>query len=56
MVGNSQGGLEERMEFVGPRKVRSKAGTSKQYKVEVGDGATVEVVGRQAGGKILLYS
>jgi len=56
MVGNSLGGLEESMEFVGPRKVRSKAGTSKQYKVEVGDGATVEVVGRQAGGKILLYS
>ena len=44
------------MEFVGPRKVRSKAGTRREYRVEVGEGVTVEVVGRQAAGKILLYS
>ena len=49
-------GFEESVEFVGPRIVHCKAGTSKQYKIEVFDGVTVEVTARQAGGKIVLYS
>jgi hypothetical protein len=49
-------GFEESTEFVGPRKVHCKAGTSKQYKIEVFGGASVEVTARQAGGKVVLYS
>ena len=49
-------GFEESTEFVGPIRVQCKAGTSKQYKIEVFDGASVEVTARQAGGKVVLYS
>ena len=41
---------------MGPRIINCKAGTSKQYKIEVFDRVTVEVTARQAGGKIVLYS
>ena len=56
LVVNSLGDFEESTEFVGPRIVNCKAGTTKQYKIEVFADSTVEVTARETGVKIVLYS